>query len=158
MSVVDLRRASEEDEFHRHNFRVVTDAPVSSRPLPPLQGDLIIGYNVLRRVYIVSSAQSRFARDIQSFFRHVRGRGSSRDLSRRPDLSVVRWTLGLFRVWIVRQFVFVSYVDDAIRSYNWEVDEAQYSVTIVARAIEGPGYFSSSWFNHEVSVTFFMLY
>ena len=158
MSVVDIRRASEEDRLHRHNFRVATDAPTSSRPLPPFQGDLIIGYNVLRRVYVFSSVRSQFARDVQSFFRHVRGRGSSRDLSRRPDLSVVRWTLGLFRVWIIRQFVFMSFLDDAIRSHNWEVDEAQYSVTIVARAVEGPGYFSSSWFNHEVSVTFLMLY
>ena len=158
MWAVDVRRVREEGRLHRHNFRVATDAPASPRPLPPLRGDLVIGYDVMRRIYAVSLIRGQLARDVWSFFRHVRGRGSSRDVSRRPDMSVVRWTLGLFRVWIVRQFVFVSYLDDAIRSRNWEVDEAQLSIVIVARAVEGPGYFSSSWVNHGVSVTFLMLY
>ena len=124
MSAIDFQRASEEDRFYRHNFRMATDAPALSRALPPLQGDLVIGYNAMRRIYAVSSLQSQFMRDVQSFFRHVRGWGSSCDLSRRPDLSVarrpdlsvarrpdlsvIRWTLGLFRVWIIRQSVLVS--------------------------------------------------
>ena len=109
MWAIDARRVREEGRLHRHNFRVATDAPASPRPLPTLRGDLVIGYDVMRRIYAVSLIRSQLARDVQSFFRHVRGRGSSRDLSRRPDMSVVRWTLRQFRVWIICQFVQLSF-------------------------------------------------
>ncbi len=50
---------------------------------------LIIGYNTEQRLYEISSAQHQLARGVQFFFRRVEGWGSSRDLSRRPDMSVI---------------------------------------------------------------------
>ena len=120
------------------------------------QGNLVIGYKIVRRLYAISSIRCQFALDVQFFFRRVCGRGSSCDLSHRPDMSVIRWTVqsvdhqsvGLF----VRPF----------RSSNWEVNEARYSVTTVARATEGPGYYSTSRFTEvdgqEVSMTVLIIY
>ena len=137
-------------------FCVVTDAPTSTRPLPPFRGSLIMGYNTKRRLYETSSVRRQLARDVQFFFRRVGGWGSSRDLSRRPDMSVGHSHCST--VWTISQSVFLS----VLRSSNWEVNEARYSVTIVAHATEGPGYYSTSGFTEvdgqEVSMTVLIIY
>ncbi len=69
------------------------------------QGNLVIGYKTVRRLYAISSIRCQFARDVQFFIRRVRGRGSSRDLSHRPDMSVIRWTVQSVDHQSVRLFV-----------------------------------------------------
>ena len=139
-------------------FCVVTDAPTSTRPLPPFRGSLIMGYNTKRRLYETSSVRRQLARDVQFFFRRVGGWGSSRDLCRRPDMSVIRWSLGLSRVWIISRYVFLS-----VRGMtNWKVNEARSSYVIVYCTTEGPDY--SSTFGstevggREVSMTVIIIY
>ena len=138
-------------------FCVVTDAPTSTRPLPPFRGSLIMGYNTERRLYETSSVRRQLARDVQ-FFRRVGGWGSSRDLCRRPDMSVIRWSLGLSRVWIISRYVFLS-----VRGMtNWKVNEARSSYVIVYCTTEGPDYSSSFGSTEvggrEVSMTVIIIY